>query len=259
MNIDDLSKSQLLLLMILVNFITSIATGILTVSLLDQAPENVSQTVNRIVDHTIETIATSTPIAAIVNPTPTVVTKTIIENTDDLLTAAISDQAERSVQIYSNEGTSTPVVALGTYLPKARAIVTATQNELPADIIVVFADGSSQMASISHSGATLTIYGFADSSILPAAPAATLATEDSLKQGQAVVALTSDGSAVTGIVSKVDDTTGIHTSLPLIPAGYAAVDAAGDIIGISSGVAGIYFPADKISTLLTATTTASGP
>ncbi|HEX8591514.1 MAG TPA: hypothetical protein VF696_02070 [Candidatus Paceibacterota bacterium] len=34
MNIDDLSKSQLLLLTILVNFVVSIATAVLTVSLL---------------------------------------------------------------------------------------------------------------------------------------------------------------------------------------------------------------------------------
>ena len=34
MNIEELSKSQLILLTILVNFVTSVATGILTVSLL---------------------------------------------------------------------------------------------------------------------------------------------------------------------------------------------------------------------------------
>jgi hypothetical protein len=259
MDIEDLSKSQFLVLMLLVNFITSIATGVLTVSLLDQAPENVTQTVNRIVDHTIETIATSTPLAAIVTPTPTVVTKTIIENTDDQLTTAVADQVARSVDIYSSTGTSTPAIAEGTYLPKAQAVVTATQNELPAEVTVVFADGSSAMASISHSGATLTIYGFSDTATLPAAPAATLASESSLKQGQAVVALTGDGSAVTGIISKIDNTTGVQTTLPVVPAGYAAVDASGDIIGISSGVAGVYFPSDKINTLLTATSTASGP
>ena len=33
MNIEELSKSQLILLTILVNFVTSVATGILTVSL----------------------------------------------------------------------------------------------------------------------------------------------------------------------------------------------------------------------------------
>jgi hypothetical protein len=58
MNIDDLSKSQLLLLTLLVNFVMSIATGIVTVSLLDQAPQTVTQTVNRIIEHTVETVTT---------------------------------------------------------------------------------------------------------------------------------------------------------------------------------------------------------
>ena len=257
MNIEDLSKSQLLLLMLLVNFITSIATGVLTVSLLDQAPATVQQTVNQIVDHTIETIATSTPLARIVSP-PSTVTKTIIESTDQLLPAAIAADAARSISIYDSSGTTTPVLSLGTYLPKARAVVTATQDNLPTEIVVLFPDGTTQMASRSHQGATITIYGFSDTATLPTAPAPLIIDHTTLKQGQAIVAINADGSALTGIVSKVDDT-GVHTNLPSIPAGNSVVDLSGDIIGISEGIAGIALPADKITTLLTATSTGTTP
>jgi hypothetical protein len=256
MDLEELSKSQLILLMLLVNFVTSIATGVLTVSLLDQAPPNVTQTVNRIVDHTIETVATDTPLAAIVAP-PTTVTKTIIESDENLLPAAISAVAARTVSIYSNLGTSTPPVAVGTYLPKARAVITATISGLPENVIIEFADGSTQMASLSHSGATLTIYGFADQGALPDAPSPLIIDHTALKQGETVVAITADGSAVTGIISKIDDA-GVNTSLPATPAGTSAVDLAGDIIGISSGTAGLYFDADKITTLLTATPGTAG-
>jgi hypothetical protein len=254
MNIEDLSKSQLLLLTLLVNFVMSIATGVLTVSLLDEAPATVTQTVNQIVDHTIQTISTSTPLATIISAPATVVKAE--PTTEQLLTSAIGDTNDRSVSIYASTGTSTPLIAQGTYLPKARAVVTTTQVGLPTEVTIAFPDGSTQMASLSHSGATITIYGFGDSTKLPSAPAPSLVPYTSLQQGESVVAITADGSAVTGIVSKVDNTTDeIYTNLPVIPAGNEAVDLSGDIIGISSGTAGIFLPADKITTLLTATST----
>jgi hypothetical protein len=251
MNIEDLSKSQLLLLTVLINFVTSIATGVLTVSLLDQAPATVTQTVNQIVDHTIETIATSTPLATIIS-SPSTVTKTIIQSTDQLLPVAVTDDQAHTVSIYSSTGTSTPLITQGTYLPKAHAVATATQPGLPTEVTILFPNGTAQMASISHEGATITIYGFADSAVLPPASSASLIDHTALQQGQAAVAITADGSAVTGIVSKVDDA-GVHTNLPAIPAGDPIVSISGDIIGISSGAAGLEFPADKVTTLLSAT------
>ena len=47
MDIKDLNKSQLILLAILLSFITSIATGIVTVTLMQQAPSSVTVPINR--------------------------------------------------------------------------------------------------------------------------------------------------------------------------------------------------------------------
>lgn len=56
MDIKDLNKSQLILLMVLLSFITSIATGITTVTLMQQAPESVTVPVNRVIRQTVEKI-----------------------------------------------------------------------------------------------------------------------------------------------------------------------------------------------------------
>ena len=260
MDLEELSKSQLLMLMLLVNFITSIATGVLTVSLLDEAPTTVTQTVNQIVDHTIETVATGTPLATIISaPTQAAApAKTVVESTDTLLPEAIAADVSRSVEIYGSGGTSTPLIASGTYLPKTRAVITATQAGLPINVMIVFPNNTTQLASISHLGATIAIYGFGDTAVLPSAPVPLIVAHTSLQAGQTVVALTDDGSAVTGIISKIDDD-GIHTNLPETPAGNSLVDLSGNIIGISTGTAGLYFDAEKITTLLTATSTPPSP
>lgn len=56
MDIKDLNKSQLILLAVLLSFITSIATGITTVTLMQQAPDSVTVPVNRVIRQTVEKI-----------------------------------------------------------------------------------------------------------------------------------------------------------------------------------------------------------
>ena len=56
MDIQDLNKSQLILLAVLLSFITSIATGITTVTLMQQAPASVTVPVTRIVRETVEKV-----------------------------------------------------------------------------------------------------------------------------------------------------------------------------------------------------------
>ncbi len=58
---EDLTKSQLILLALLVSFVGSIATSIMTVSLLSENnPQAVGQTINRVVERTIEKVIPQT-------------------------------------------------------------------------------------------------------------------------------------------------------------------------------------------------------
>lgn len=56
MDIKDLNKPQLILLAVLLSFVTSIATGITTVTLMQQAPASFTTPVNRVIKQTIEKI-----------------------------------------------------------------------------------------------------------------------------------------------------------------------------------------------------------
>ena len=83
---DDLNKTQVVLLTLFVSFVTSIATGIVTVTLLEQAPVGVTQTINRVVEHTVERI--------VPGETKTTVKEVLI--TGDDVIAHVVDQSKNS-------------------------------------------------------------------------------------------------------------------------------------------------------------------
>jgi|SRR3989344_4915062 len=56
MDIKDLNKAQLILLAVLLSFVTSIATGITTVTLMQQAPSSVTVPITRVIRETVEKI-----------------------------------------------------------------------------------------------------------------------------------------------------------------------------------------------------------
>src|SRR3954470_13443353 len=100
MDMEHLNKSQIVLLTLLVSFVTSIATGIVTVSLMDQAPTTVAQTVNRVIEHTVEKVVQSAQTAAVAAP-PQVQEKTVVIKESDLISAAVEHVGPSVVRLYS--------------------------------------------------------------------------------------------------------------------------------------------------------------
>src|SRR3989337_2996687 len=103
MDMEELSKSQIVLLTLLISFVTSIATGIVTVSLMDQAPPVIAQTVNRVIEHTIETVASSTPAKSQPAAASTIVTqeKTVIVQESNLISQAVAKIEPSIVRVYT--------------------------------------------------------------------------------------------------------------------------------------------------------------
>lgn len=103
---EDLNKNQIVLLTLLVSFVTSIATGIITVSLLQEAPIEVTRNINRIVEKTIETV--TTPATIISTPGQKEVT-TVVVKEDDLIVESINKNLNSIARIKEDnaEGLST--------------------------------------------------------------------------------------------------------------------------------------------------------
>jgi hypothetical protein len=94
MELEKLTKSQIVLLTLLVSFVTSIATGIVTVSLMEDAPPTITQTVNRIVERTVETVAPSQPAAV------ATIEKEVLVSESEQLARAIERVAPSVVRLY---------------------------------------------------------------------------------------------------------------------------------------------------------------
>lgn len=117
---EDLNKNQIILLSILISFVTSIATGIMTVSLLQQAPIEVTRNINRIVEKTIETV---TP-EVVSQPTQKEVTTVVVKEEDQIIDS-INKNVKSIVRIEEKDGIEgkTTLYGMGLVLTKDGQIV----------------------------------------------------------------------------------------------------------------------------------------
>ena len=125
---ENLTKQQIILLTLLISFITSIATGIVTVALMNQAPVGVVQTINRVVEKTIETVTAPS------KEIQTIVKETVLVNPEDQIVSAVEKTSKSIIRIYRTNTDPTSglnsmvFVGLGAVLTSEGII--ATDNSL---------------------------------------------------------------------------------------------------------------------------------
>ncbi|MDD5152822.1 MAG: hypothetical protein PHS95_02355 [Candidatus Pacebacteria bacterium] len=119
MNIEHLTKSQIVLLTLFVSFVSSMATGIVVVTLMQQAPEPVLQSITNVV----KTIEKGIPVT-VEKPG-----KTIIVKDEDLMVSAIAQNSKSvfALRTYDSEGNAVPV-GVGTIVSSEGLVITDKVN-----------------------------------------------------------------------------------------------------------------------------------
>lgn len=121
MDVKDLNKPQLILLALLLSFVTSIATGITTVTLMQQAPSSVTVPINRIVRQTVEKIV----------PVPGKdVVQTVVIKEEDLVVDAI---AKNESAIYNITKETSDVEGKIIEVSAGRGFVVSSEGIIVAD------------------------------------------------------------------------------------------------------------------------------
>ncbi|TSC58942.1 MAG: hypothetical protein Greene041679_23 [Parcubacteria group bacterium Greene0416_79] len=259
---ESLNKQQLILLALLVSFVTSIATGIVTVSLMDQAPPAVTQTINRVVEKTIERV-----VAAPSQPASVITTKeTVVVKADDLVIKAIEKNVGQMVriieQIGASENKEEGFVGIGLIVSSDGLIVSdfgiAFQKEdaagalLPEEYLGVFQDGERVSLAVARGDRDAGLIAFKivaeergkekkEPKVFPA-PAQFAKAEPKLGQTIVVVGGAESTVVSTGIVAnllRVDSETtegGAATGTPQRSA--TTTPAAPSLAGIKTDIAG---------------------
>ncbi|MBI5456913.1 trypsin-like peptidase domain-containing protein [Candidatus Kaiserbacteria bacterium] len=251
MDIERLSKSQIILLTLLVSFVTSIATGIVTVSLMDQAPPSIAQTVNRVVERTVEKIVPSGQAAGAAAASE----KTIVVTESDLIVKAVESATPSIVRLFTTSldaaGKESDVfLGLGIVvseggviatdaasLPASGTLVVSTEDGQRLSGTLISSDAKSGLALLQ--GATSTAEGLVTwkSAILSESKQSlgetvfTISGRTATRIGDGIV--TALGSSETGTAEDI-----VETNIPVgsVAFGSPLVNMNGQIVGISTTV-----------------------
>ena len=142
MDLEHLNRSQMVMLTLLVSFMTSTATGIVTVALMQEAPLAITETVNRVVERTVEKVVPGQAASA-----ATPVTQTVVVKESDVIAQAVDMTAPSIVRIYTNEASSSTFLALGIVLDSHGTIATDAEALGENKVFLIELAGSQRVAA----------------------------------------------------------------------------------------------------------------
>ena len=133
---EDLTKHQLILITLLITFVTSIATGIITFTLLSEAPVEVTQTINRVVEKTIQQVVPT-------QGQPEKVTTTVVVSEEDRILDTIAKNEKSIVRLKTTGSDGSEVVAgLGVVINTDGVIVADLRSfNMTSSFSILFSDG----------------------------------------------------------------------------------------------------------------------
>jgi len=247
MNIEQLSKSQIVLLTLLVSFVTSIATGIVTVYLMDQAPPAVAQTVNRVIEHTVQTVVPTNQSAA----SAVTQEKTVVVKESDLISQALQSVDPSVARLYTSDPQNPSFLGLGIIVNASGTIATdlGALGEAPS-VVAELSDGTHVQASVTSrdSGTGIALLTAATTTEEGGAPALAPITVSGQHAvlGETVIMIA--GNTIARVGEGIITTITPLSSGPLqvidtdisagsIMPGSPLIDTDGALVGISTGAA----------------------
>lgn len=198
---EHLTKSQIVLLTLFVSFVASMATGVVVVTLMGQAPDPMNQTITNVIERTIEKIT----------PGPVIEkTKSVIVKDEDLVVAAIDRNIKSTVafRVVGQDG-ELRLAGVGVIVSPDGLVITEKGN-FGEGVLTTTVDGiqyalqvlSNEKSSTLGLGRLTAVSSTSTPSFVPV----TIGSPDNLKLGQTAIVIGGrDGRTIsTGLITSLD-------------------------------------------------------
>jgi S1-C subfamily serine protease len=239
---EDLNKTQIVLLSLLVSFVGSIATSIITYSMLEEAPPIVTRTVNRVVERTIETV-----IPAESDSNDTVREVTVVVQEEDLVIDAIAKNEKSIVRIWqrsSAEDSGGTFQGVGIILGKDFIASPKFEINQGLSYVANLHDGSEIGLDYVSSSENFSFFRTSEETELSSA---ILAESNVLQLGQTVILIkgqernTISLGRITGLIKSEPQQEGGNTTISLIETDMTLVEGVkgGPVVNLMGEIVGL--------------------